>query len=121
MKTAFSAMEHRVDAQLGAIAVLAGVQPTSEVRDAVLHAVTGRLFAALPPLLPDLEAYLEKRFDIAATLEERLAAMDKEEFERVLRGMFEEDEWILVSLGGLLGGAIGLLQAGLVAAAGLAR
>jgi uncharacterized membrane protein YheB (UPF0754 family) len=119
MQAAFVALEDRMEAQLGAITTLVGVESSPELRTKVLHAVSGRLMGAVPALMPDLESYLEKRLDIAATLEERLAAMDKEEFETVLRGIFEEDEWILISLGGFLGGAIGLLQAGLVAATGL--
>jgi uncharacterized membrane protein YheB (UPF0754 family) len=42
--------------------------------------------------------------------------MPKQRFEEVLRGVFEEDEWILVTLGGVLGGAIGLAQGAIVLA-----
>lgn len=119
MQTGFAALEHRIGTQLEAMAVMAGVDPTPEARGAVLQAVTTRLFTAVPDILPELESYLDKRLDIGGTLEERLASMDKEEFETVLRGIFEEDEWILISLGGFLGAAIGLLQAGIVAATGL--
>ena len=42
--------------------------------------------------------------------------MDKADFERLLRGIFEEDEWILVVIGGVLGGLVGLLQAAVVLA-----
>jgi len=44
--------------------------------------------------------------------------MEEEEFETVLRSIFKEEEWILVALGGVLGTAIGTLQAGLVLATG---
>jgi uncharacterized membrane protein YheB (UPF0754 family) len=46
--------------------------------------------------------------------------MDKVQFETVLRSIFQEDEWILIALGGVLGAAIGTLQAGLVLATGIA-
>jgi len=47
---------------------------------------------------PNLEAfhprveYVERRLEIAHTIEDRLGAMDKLEFEEILRGIFEEDE-----------------------------
>ena len=60
------------------------------------------------------DEHLREPLGIRQTLETRLAGMDKVEFERVLRGIFEEDEWILVTLGGVLGGLIGMIQAGVV-------
>ncbi len=36
--------------------------------------------------------------------------MPKLEFERLLRGIFEQDEWILIAIGGALGAGVGLLQ-----------
>ena len=46
--------------------------------------------------------------------------MPKEEFEHVLRGIFEEDEVTLIALGGVLGASIGALQAVLLVALGWA-
>ena len=40
--------------------------------------------------------------------------MDKLEFERILRGIFEEDEPLLIGIGGGIGALIGCLQAVLV-------
>lgn len=42
--------------------------------------------------------------------------MSKPEFERLLRGIFEEDELTLIVIGGVLGGLVGLIQAGIVLA-----
>jgi len=57
---------------------------------------------------------VNKRLAVAETLESELQVMPKQQLESVLRGVFEEDEWILVALGGVLGGAIGLWQGALV-------
>jgi uncharacterized membrane protein YheB (UPF0754 family) len=48
---------------------------------------------------------------VAATIERELAVMPKEKFEEILRGIFEEDEKTVTAIGGILGGAIGCLQA----------
>lgn len=85
-------------------------------RRAALEALITRVLATGPALLDDIEGTLIARLGVAATLEQQLAAMPKLEFEAVLRGIFEEDEWILVALGGFLGGSIGMVQAAIVLA-----
>ena len=69
-----------------------------------------RLAAKVATFMPEVEAYLEKQLDIGRTVEERLANLPKSDFERVLRGIFEEDELTLILVGGFLGGLVGLLQ-----------
>jgi uncharacterized membrane protein YheB (UPF0754 family) len=53
---------------------------------------------------------------VEGVIRERLSELSKPEFERILRGVVEEDEWTLVALGGVLGALIGLGQAALVQA-----
>ena len=92
--------------------------PVLREKARVIAAVTAELTATAPAVIEALDAPLRAQLGIADTLERSLAAMDKAEFERVLRGVFEEDEWILVTLGGVLGGGIGTLQAAIVVAVG---
>lgn len=90
-----------------------------EVVDRVKATVASRLVSTLPAVQPELEAYMERKLSIGDTLETKLAALPKERFERVLRGVFEEDEITLVLIGGVLGGLVGLLQGFFVLTAGL--
>ena len=46
--------------------------------------------------------------------------MDKLEFEAILRGIFEDDEKLLIGIGGAMGAAIGCLQAAIVVGLDLA-
>jgi len=78
--------------------------------------VVAFLAKQLPTHQAQLEAYATERLAVAATLETALNALPKDQFERVLRGIFDEDEWILVALGAVLGGLIGTLQGLLVLA-----
>jgi uncharacterized membrane protein YheB (UPF0754 family) len=48
------------------------------------------------------------------TVESRMAALSKPDFERLLRGVFEEDEITLILVGGFLGGLVGFAQGMLV-------
>jgi len=69
-----------------------------------------QIVQAVPEITPELERYLDEKLDVAAIIHERMSTLSKPEFERVLRGVFEEDEVILVALGGVFGGLIGLAQ-----------
>ena len=60
--------------------------------------------------LSRLEGYLEKTFDVENRLSERMAALPPDEFEVVLRTAFEEDEWILIAVGAVLGALVGAGQ-----------
>jgi uncharacterized membrane protein YheB (UPF0754 family) len=68
----------------------------------------------VPKARPEAERRLSAQLSLDTIVEERLAVLEKHEFERLLRGMFEEDEIILVAIGGVLGGLIGLLQAAIM-------
>ncbi len=116
MGVAFGAVEAAVAPQLEMLAMMAGIPEDDEMRGRVIAAIAPRATELIGPIVPELEEYLEKRLDIGGMLEVRLAEMPKEEFETVLRGIFEEDEPTLIGLGGVLGGFIGLLQAAIVVA-----
>ena len=48
--------------------------------------------------------------DIEATLIAAMKVLPAREFERVLHPAFEEDEWKLIGVGGLLGLLVGIFQ-----------
>ena len=98
------------------IGSLASVACDAKAQAAILDAVVAFLATQLPAHHGQLEAFATERLAVAATLETALTALPKDQFERVLRGIFEEDEWILVALGAVLGGAIGTMQGLLVLA-----
>jgi uncharacterized membrane protein YheB (UPF0754 family) len=116
---ALAAVQPRLENQVSAVAAVLGTEVTAEQRAAAVGVLMPALLAALAPMVGDIEDQVAKRLDITGILEQRLAAMDKAEFETVLRSIFQEDEWILIALGGVLGTAIGTLQAGLVLGTGI--
>lgn len=115
-------------------AVLETLQARIKMVEPLVSALTGReldettlgqLQAALVAAVTDpdlvdqdlregLEADLAEQMAVSETIRERLASLPKEQFERLLRGIFEEDEFILVVIGAGLGFAVGLLQAAIV-------
>ncbi|TNF26762.1 MAG: hypothetical protein EP329_20650 [Deltaproteobacteria bacterium] len=55
-------------------------------------------------------AFTDKSEDIRQKLVERMAVMDAEDFENVLRPAFKQDEWKLIIAGAVLGLAAGIVQ-----------
>lgn len=118
-------LDRRLATQLAVFGPMLGVEPTDEIRAHALDVALDTLGAGGDRLLPALgdypavEAYLDRRLAIAETIETKLGEMSKVEFEKIVRGIFEEDERTLIGVGGVLGAAIGTLQAGIVLSLGL--
>ncbi|MDX1589288.1 MAG: hypothetical protein R3296_10130 [Oleiphilaceae bacterium] len=56
-------------------------------------------------------AFSQDRANIVASMiRERVSALPPEQFQQVLRPAFQEEEWLLMLAGGVMGGLIGLLQ-----------
>lgn len=72
--------------------------------------VSARLMKQLPYALLAVEGYAEQAMDIRATLVDKLKLMTPEEFEGVLRPVFQQDEWKLIMVGAVLGFLVGELQ-----------
>ena len=103
------------------IADVLGVDADDGLRQRLLFGLLPALTPVLAGARPELEGALASQLAIAETIQETLSTMPKEEFEHVLRGIFEEDEATLgIALGGVLGAGIGVVQAGLLIALGWA-
>jgi len=93
---------------------LVPVALTPELLDNVRDLIIDRLANEVETVQPQIEAYIDQKVDVGAMVEERLAKMPKPEFEGILRGLFERDEWILITIGGALGGGVGFAQGAVV-------
>lgn len=103
-------VSERVEQAKPMVEMMVQTEVTDEQLEAVKWMVVQRVGQAVPELQPEVEAYLEKRLGVSDLVETKLARMPKLEFERLLRGIFEQDEWILIVIGGALGAGVGLLQ-----------
>jgi len=72
--------------------------------------VADKIVDALPHCLSQVESYTDRALDMENTLFTKMAALPPEQFERLLHPVFEEDEWKLVLMGGVLGVLIGFAQ-----------
>lgn len=64
----------------------------------------------LPMVIMSLYDYAERALDLKNTLREKMIALPPEDFQGLLRPVFQEDEWKLILVGAILGGLAGALQ-----------
>jgi uncharacterized membrane protein YheB (UPF0754 family) len=92
----------------------------------IIDAVGGRQYqqmkkqitASIIERLPETSAYIEQyaadRLDLENTMIEKMALLDAQSYENLLRPAFKDDEWIIVVLGAALGFLFGELQSQLI-------
>jgi len=95
---------------LGAAAALAIGEATLGRTKAL---VADRVFRGVPEMMLANELHMRNAFSIEDTLRDRLRALPSKDFEQVLHPIFEQDEWKLIIVGAIIGGIVGLAQAGL--------
>jgi len=72
--------------------------------------VVRKLMVRLPHTLKHLERYAEEAMDVRNTLVTKMQQLTVDEFEGILRPVFQQDEWILIAVGAALGFLVGELQ-----------
>ena len=72
--------------------------------------VTEKIVQQMPKALKHMEQYAEDAMDIKNTLVTKMQELTPAEFEGVLRPAFKQDEWILITVGAVLGFLVGELQ-----------
>ncbi len=67
--------------------------------------------ARLPETMTYVEDYARDTMDIRNLLLEKMQELDEMQFEALIRPAFEQDEWILITVGAALGFVMGEAQA----------
>jgi uncharacterized membrane protein YheB (UPF0754 family) len=75
-----------------------------------VKAIGARHFAEARHLQEYLNRYLAVEMDIERDTAEKMKQMPPDQFENLLHPVFQEDEWILILLGGVLGFVVGVGQ-----------
>jgi uncharacterized membrane protein YheB (UPF0754 family) len=114
----FALIAHQVqsamDKQSGPARPLVVLAVGSGKYQAIKQAIAAKVVEKLPETMTYIESYAEDAMDIRNTLVEKMQEMTEEEFESLIRPAFEQDEWILITVGAVLGFAVGELQVVLV-------
>jgi len=73
-------------------------------------AIADKVLEHMPRMLALTYDYQDEALDLRRTFADRLKNLPPEQFERILHPAFEQDEWKLVLVGGVLGFAAGAVQ-----------
>ncbi|GMI17493.1 hypothetical protein TrLO_g6034 [Triparma laevis f. longispina] len=87
---------------------------TAAIGDVVIKMRTeavDTIMGSLDETMSVTENYLQEALDMEHTMSTRMGELPSAQFERLLHPVFEEDEWKLVVMGGVLGVVIGAVQA----------
>jgi len=103
-------IEAAIDAQTGIagpLVVLAvGTKRYRALKDRVVEVVLERL----PSTLLEAQDYATSVIDLENTIVEKMDQLTNEEYESILRPIFKDDEPLMITVGGILGGVVGELQ-----------
>lgn len=88
------------------VAFTVGTKQYQQMKETAVQGI----ITQLPDTLSHLESYAEEALDLENTLSTRLQSLKPEEFEGMLRPAFEQDEWILIAVGAVLGFCVGVFQ-----------
>jgi len=103
-------VQKMVDEQAGVLKPVVVFAVGSAKYKNMKEAITNRMVEQLPAALKHMEKYAEDAMDIQNTLVTKMQELTPEEFEGVLRPAFKQDEWILITVGAVLGFLVGELQ-----------
>ena len=103
-----------LDSQAGLVKPLLVFAVGSSRYQEMKRIVSAQVMAALPGTMAYMEDYAEDAMDIRNILVTKMQELSPEEFEEILRPAFAQDEWILITVGAVLGLAVGELQSYLV-------
>ncbi len=83
----------------------------SDEYERIRHYIVEKLTSVVPKSVARVEKYMGEAMDLENTMRERMQKLPPDEFEALLRTAFQEDEWILILVGAVLGALVGLGQA----------
>lgn len=103
-------VQEMVDEQAGYARPLIVLAMGSQQYRDMKRDITAKLMTRLPETLRPAEQFVDKELDMHNTLASKMRLMTPIQFEGLLRPVFQQDEWILVLLGGVLGFLVGEMQ-----------
>lgn len=99
-----------VDTTVGLSQTLLQTDFVHNQMDIVKNIVSYRFEQELPVAIVDVYRYAERALGMRETLETKMSNLPPVEFEAFLRPAFQEDEWILITVGAVLGLLAGVVQ-----------
>lgn len=103
-------VEVAIDSQTGIagpiVALAVGTKRYRAMKDRVVQLVLQRF----PSTLLEAQDYATSVIDLENTIVDKMSQLTNEEYESILRPVFKDDEPLMITIGGILGGVVGELQ-----------
>lgn len=103
-------VQRTVDEQAGLAKPLVVFSVGSSKYQEMKQAISEEIMKVLPATLKHVEKYAGEAMALEETLSSKMKELTPEEFEGLLRPAFEQDEWILITVGAVLGFMVGEMQ-----------
>lgn len=103
-------VQNMVDAQSGLAKPFVVLTVGSKKYQEMKRTIAQRIVERMPETLKHVEKYATDAMDIERTLSSKMQELTAEQFEGLLRPAFQQDEWILITVGAVLGFMVGELQ-----------
>jgi uncharacterized membrane protein YheB (UPF0754 family) len=103
-------VEQVVDRQAGLARPFVALAIGSGRYTELKHAIADKVLERMPETLDYIADYAKDAMDIRNLLVTKMRELTTEEFENLLRPAFQQDEWILITTGAVLGFVVGELQ-----------
>ena len=103
-------VQHVVSRQVGPARPLVLLAVGSVRYQRMKHLIAERALELMPETLVHIEDYARDTMDIRNVLIDKMRELSAEEFRGLLRPAFQQDEWILITVGAVLGFAVGEIQ-----------
>ncbi|MGH3713138.1 MAG: DUF445 domain-containing protein [Micromonosporaceae bacterium] len=103
-------VQRMVDAQSGLAKPLVVLAVGGTTYQEMKRETARLVMERLPDTMGYVESYAADAMDIRNTLTSKMQQLSEEEFEGLLRPAFQQDEWILITVGAVLGFLVGELQ-----------
>ncbi len=99
-----------IDAQAGVAQPLVQLTVGSQRYRAMKETIASRVITMIPETAREFEEYAVKTMGIEELLVEKMNQLSNDEFEAIMRPVFKDDEWLMISVGAMLGFLVGELQ-----------
>ncbi|HSV38997.1 MAG TPA: DUF445 domain-containing protein [Nocardioidaceae bacterium] len=92
------------------VALAIGTQRYRDIKGTIVKLLIERL----PDTMAEAKDYTAKTLDIENLIVEKMNMLDEDQYEGILRPVFKDDEMLMITVGAVLGFAVGELQVGMV-------
>ena len=100
-------VEGALDQQGGTLVRLTvGTQRYRELK----QKISDRVLERMTESFSEFEAYAARQLAVEELLQEKMNQLSNDEFESIMRPVFKDDEWLMISVGAILGFLVGELQ-----------